>query len=319
MKIYTSKTKLPSLSDYNKYLKKIWKSNWLTNDGKLVQKLEKKLEEYWGVKNVVCVDHGTSAISIALKALNVKELYLSPNSFVATASAPLWLGIKLHFVDFGEHYGSPALVTHAYGVPDLVDARPVIYDASHAFTTKVNGKSILSYGDISIISFHATKIFHSVEGGAIVTNSDALAKKARWMRNFGFKTPTSFYGAGINAKMSEFHAAMGLAMLPLVGKIRKRYDQIIKRYNTAFGYEESGSTFYPIWYETEKDLLRAVKLFNKNNIYPRRYFYPSLNTVFGGKCPASESMAKRVLCLPLYYDLTDRDVDRIIKITKQTL
>lgn len=317
--IYISRTFLPPLNKYNKYLKKIWKSNWLTNNGELVQELERKLQKYWGVKHVVCVDHGTSALMIALKALDIKEVYLSPYSFIATASAPSWLGIKLNFVDLREEYKSPALVTHLYGAPHLVNVRPIIYDASHAFTTKVDGKSILSFGDASVISFNAVKIFQTIEGGAVVTNDDEIAQKASWMRNFGFKTRYSFYGTGVNCKMNEFQAAMGLCALPLIKKMRRRYDQIITKYNEVFGNNYDQLTYYPIFYNPERKLLEAIKMFEKENIHPRRYFYPPLNKIFGGKsCPQVEYLMKRVLCLPLYYELTDKEQDKVIRVTKRT-
>ncbi len=319
--ITVSRPYLPPRKEYNKYLKKIWKSHWLTNDGELVRELERKLQEYWGVKNVVCVDHGTSAIMLALKALDIKkEIYVSPFNFVATVGAPVWLGIRPKFVDEGEEWNSPALVTHVYGTPHIIMANPVIYDASHAFTTKYEGKYIVNYGDATAISFHAVKIFQTVEGGAVVTNNDKVAEKVRWMRNHGFKTRYSFYGTGINCKMSEFHAAMGLCVLPLVDKMRKRYDQIIERYDKALNLHHEQVTYYPIWYESEAKLLKAIEYFEKEDIFPRRYFYPPLNKVFGGKdCPKVEDSMSRVLCLPLYYELKDREVDQIIKITSETL
>lgn len=321
--ISVSRTHLPPLKEYNKYLKRIWKTNWLTNDGELVRELEEKLKEYWGARNVVCVDHGTTAIMLALKALDIKdEIYTSPYSFIATVEAPVWLGIKPRFVDYDELYGSPALITHTYGRPQIINVSPVIYDASHAFTTKYKDKYIVNYGDISAISFHAVKIFQTVEGGAVITNNDELAEKVRWMRNHGFKTRYSLHGTGINAKMSEFHAAMGLCMLPLVDRMRKRYDQIIKKYNEGFDLsfpDPQDLTYYPIWYESEKKLLSAIEIFEKKGIFPRRYFYPPLNKVFGGKsCPKVEASMSRVLCLPLYYDLKDEEVEKIIKIAKET-
>ena len=315
--IYISKTNLPSLTEYNKFLKRIWKSNWVTNDGQLVQELERKLREYWGVKHVICVANGTLAIEIALKALDIKkEIYLSPLSFVATASAPLWLGIKPRFIDLDEEYKSPALVTHVYGALNPTKARPVIYDASHVFPIK----EAFSLGGISIVSFHATKLFHTIEGGAIVTNNDGLAEKARWLRNFGFKTQYSFYGVGINAKMNELEAAMGLCLLPKVDKVFKKYTGLIKRYDDALGVRTIGKTYYPFLYETEKALEKAKRLFEENQVYPRRYFYPPLNKVFGGRrCPQAEDFSRRVLCLPLFYDLTNKEQDRIIKIAQKTL
>jgi dTDP-4-amino-4,6-dideoxygalactose transaminase len=319
--ISVSRTYLPDLKEYNKYLERIWKSNWLTNDGELVRELENKLQDYWGVKNVVCVDHGTSAIMLALKALDIKDkIYTSPFSFVATVEAPVWLGIKPEFVDLNEEYQGPALVTHVYGIPHITNVSPVIYDASHAFTTTYEGKSILNYGDVSAISFHAVKIFQTVEGGAVVTNNDEIAEKARWLRNHGFKTRYSFYGTGINCKMSEFHAAMGLCSLKLVPQMRKRYDEIIDKYNKALGYKYEQVTYYPIWYDSEAKLIRAIEDFEKNGIFVRRYFYPPLNLVFGGKsCPKAEDAMSRVICLPLYHELKDGEVDSIIKIAKETL
>ncbi len=319
--LYVSKTRLPPLSKYNKYLKVLWKSRYLTNNGIFVQELENRLKKYWKVKHVICVSSGTSATEIALKAMGIKkEIYVSPFSYVSTVSVPLWLGIKPLFVDIGEKYKGPAFVTHTYGLPHFTNVHPVLYDASHAFCVKVNGKSILSYGDCSIVSFHATKIFHSVEGGAIVTNSDDIAEKSRWMRNFGHDGQYKYFGVGINAKMSEFHAVMGLCSLDTIDQTEKRYDEIINMYNDKLsGYGENLS-YYPFFYSTEKVLLKAIKIFEENHIYPRRYFYPALNTIFNGKkCPVAEDLSSRVLCLPLYYELTNADVQRVIKVTLQTL
>jgi len=324
--INVSRPYLPPLREYNKYLKKIWKSHWLTNGGELVKKLEEKLKEYWGAKNVVCVNNGTSALMLAIKALDIKkEVYVSPFGFVTTAGVPVWMGIKPKFVDLDEEYGSPAIITHNYGIPSQRFADTVIYDASHAFTTKIGDYSIVNEGDISIVSFHAVKIFHTIEGGAIVTKSDKLADKIRWMRNHGYKTNYSFNGAGINCKMNEFQAAMGLCNLKTIDKVRQRYTEIINKYDEALcdDEEELASdyfTYYPFFFENERKLLKAISLLEKENIYPRRYFYPPLNTVFGGKkCPLAENLSKKVLCLPLYYELKDKEIDKIIKIVQAAL
>lgn len=319
--IYVSRTRLPKLRDYNKYLKRIWKSNWLTNNGELVQELEKKLKKYWGVKHVICVSSGTSALMIASKILNLKKVYTSPYSFIATVGSMVWSGVKPIFIDDEEEYKSPALVTHVYGMPQSTNAKPVIYDASHAFAVKRNGESILNWGDMSIISFHAVKIFQTVEGGAIVTNNDEYAEKARWMRNHGYKDLYSFHGAGMNAKMSEFHAAMGLCALKMIPSTLKKYKHLIKRYNRALEYDwDTDITYYPIYYSSERELLKAIEKFEENGIYPRRYFYPPLNWVFGGKeCPFAEDLMSRVLALPLYYSLTNKEQDKVIKIAKETL
>jgi dTDP-4-amino-4,6-dideoxygalactose transaminase len=316
-KIYVSRTRLPTLKRYNHYLKKIWKSNWLTNNGELVQELEKKLSKRFGVKNVVCVSSGTSALMIALKAMGIKEIYVSPYSFIATVSAPVWMGIKVNFQDSFEFPKSPALVTHVYGIPQIYGGiHPIIYDASHAFATKVEGKSVLSYGDCSIISFHAVKIFQTIEGGALVTNNDILADKARWMRNYGFKTQYSFQGVGVNFKMNEFEAAMGLCSLETVDDTVKIYRKLIKYYDDRLGiYHEPSNTYYPVLLGSEYSVLEAIKEFEKHGIYVRRYFYPPLNKVFKGKpCPQAENNMKRVLCLPLYYSLTQKEQDKIINI-----
>lgn len=321
--ISVSRTNLPSLRQYNYFLKRIWRSNWLTNNGELVQELERKLEQRFNVKHVVCTANGTSALQIAIRALGLKgNFYTSPYSFIATVSAPVWEGLKPIFVDLNEEYTKgPVISTHVYGIPNIINkVSPIIYDASHAFIVKYKGKSILSYGDVSIISFHAAKIFQTVEGGAVVTNNDEIAQKARWMRNYGFKTRYSFWGTGINAKMSEFHAAMGLCMLTYIDKMIKRYNKILNIYNNHLGYDYHDVIYYPIYYSSEQKMKKAIKEFEKHDIYPRRYFYPPLNKVFGGKkCPVAEKKSRTVLCLPLYYELTPKQISLVIKIAKKTL
>ena len=319
--IYISRTLLPSIQEYRKYLKRIWKANWLTNNGQLVQELEEKLKEYWGVKNVVCVSSGTSAITVAMKAMELEEIHMSPNSFVATASAPDFINVKPIFYDVDEEPKGTALVTHLYGMPNVIDHKPVIYDASHAFTTKYKGESVLKQGDMSVISFNAVKIFQTVEGGAVVTENDELADRARWIRNHGVdpKDRYNVLGTGVNFKMSEFHAAMGLSVLPLVDKMRKRYDEIIEMYNEALGYDYEQLTYYPVYYDSYEDVDKAIKVFEENGVFPRRYFYPPLNKVFGGKsCPIAEDIMSRVLCIPLYYALTNREVKKVINLVKET-
>jgi dTDP-4-amino-4,6-dideoxygalactose transaminase len=292
----------------------------LTNNGELVQELEKKLQEYWKVKNVVCVSNGTMALLLAAKAMGLKKVYTSPYSYIATVGAMAFQGVKPIFIDFFEKSKGPVLATHVYGIPNMVDNKTVLYDASHAFAVKVKGKSILSYGTASAISFHAVKIFQSVEGGAVVTNNDKIANKVRLMRNFGMVDRYSFNGVGINAKMSEFHAAMGLCSLKYIDRVIKKYALLIDRYNKALGFDLKDVTYYPLFYPTEKRLLQAIKKFEANDIYTRRYFYPPLNKVFHGKrCPVAEDLMSRVLCLPLYYDLTKKQQDLVIKVARETL
>lgn len=318
--LYISRTRLPSLAKYNKYLRKIWKSNWLTNNGELVQTLEKRLEKHLKVKNVVCVSSGTMALMLALKILGWRKVYVSPYNFIATVAAPVWMGLDVKFMDIHEKQ-TPAIITHLYGFPDLINKKPVIYDASHAFSTKIGSNSIMSYGDCSIISFHAVKTFQTIEGGALVTENDELADKARSMRNYGFVDHYTFDGVGINGKMNEFEAAMGLCSLDMVKSTMKRYQEIITKYNNAFEYiYPDYLTYYPLYYDSEEKLRDAIELFEENKIHVRRYFYPPLNKVFEGKqCYTAEDFSNRVLCIPLYYALTDEDVDRIIKVAKKTL
>lgn len=320
--ISVSRTKLPPLKEYTQYLKVIWKSNWLTNNGELLIRLENRIKDYLGVKNVVCVSSGTTALITALKAMGItNKVYVSPNNYIATVSAPVFLGIKPIFVDDGENYGEPAIFTHLYGIPNIHEEhKNAIYDASHAFPIKYKGRSILSYGRVSIASLHAVKIMQSVEGGILVTEDDEIARKARLIRNFGLVDRYVIEGAGVNFKMSEFHAAMGLCSLNTIDRNLKRLNEISERYNKALGYTHKDVTYYPVWYKKEEDLIKALRLFEQNGIYPRRYFYPPLNKVFGGKdCPKTEDLMSRVLALPLYYDLKLSDQKRIIEIAKETL
>lgn len=317
--IYVSRTLLPSRLDYLNKISNIWNTRLLTNNGELVQELERKVADYLGVKYVVCVSSGTAATLIALKILGIKDyVYTSPNSYVSVASAPAFLGIKPVFQDADEQVKGPAIVTHLYGKPNIVKARPVIYDASHAFAFKYQGKYLASYGDVTIISTHAVKIFQSVEGGLVITKNKKLYEKAKLIRNFGQTQRYKFEEVGVNFKLSEFHAAMGILSLEMVNKIKNRLNQIAKKYNKALGYKHYNMTFYPIWYKSEVDLLEAIEMFEKNNIYPRRYFYPPLNKVFGGKdCPIYEDRMSRVLCLPFYYELEDKNIEKIINIASQ--
>ena len=317
--IHISKSFMPPLATYNKYLKGIWKTHILTSQsGEFVTQLERKLKKYWKVKNVVCVVNGTAAIQIVLRALDIKEIYTSPFSFIATCAAPAWLGIKLKFIDFDELYpeDKPVLSTHVYGIPEFVRGKPVIYDASHAFTTE----DIMNYGEASIISFSAVKVFQTGEGGAIVTNNNELAEKARIMRNYGLEDRYNATSLGTNAKMSELHAAMGLSVLPYVKKIRKKLDKIAEFYNKELGLDKPIGCllYYPLELLSERKVLRAIKEFESNGIFPRRYFYPPLNKVFGGKkCELAEDYMSRLLTIPYHYYLEQKDLERIVKIAKK--
>lgn len=352
--INVNKTYLPPAEEYQELLQRIWDNNQLTNNGPLVQELEDKLRDYLGVKHLFLVANGTVALQIAIKALALKgEVITSPFSFLATTTSLIWEGCEPVFADIQADSltidpaeiekritpnTSAILGVHVYGNPCEVEKiraisekyrLPVIYDAAHAFGVKYGGKSVLSHGDISTLSFHATKVFHTVEGGAVITNSDDLAHRISYMRNFGQEGPEKFWGVGINAKNSEFHAAMGLCVLPRIDGIISRRRRISEIYDGMFLDEpnisrplmredaERNYIFYPVILPSEEALLDLQARLSAQDIFTRRYFYPSLNSldyVSRQEAPISENISKRILCLPLYYDLSDDDVMRIANI-----
>ena len=350
MPINVTQSYLPPLEEYVKYLTGIWERVYLTNAGPLVLELEQRLKDELGVKHLFFVNNGTIALQIAIKALDLKgEVLTTPFSYVATTSSLVWEGCTPVFVDIDPHTLciAPTLLeaaitpqtvgimaTHVYGNPcDLEQIEAIakrhnlkiIYDAAHAYGITYKGSSVLNYGDISTLSFHATKLFHTGEGGAIVTNDDELAHRIAYMRNFGHNGPEAFWGVGVNGKSSELHAAMGLCVLPkvpeLIAKRRtlsERYDALLDgsicvrpviHPHTVYNY-----SYHPIVLPSEEVLLRVRDKLNANDITPRRYFYPSLNTlnyVLPQSAPVSEDVSRRVLCLPLYYDLEVSQVELI--------
>lgn len=352
--IPVSKPYLPEQAIYNSYLDGIWKRQWLTNNGPLVQELEEKLKEYLGVRHLIYVNNGTIALQIALKALAIQgEIITTPFSYVATTNSILWEGCKPVFADIKtsdynidpekiEPLITPAtvgiLATHVYGNPCDVDAieqialrhnLKVIYDGAHAFGALYKDRQVLSYGDIATCSFHATKIFHTVEGGAIVTNNDELAQKMTLYRQFGHIGDKHF-SIGINGKNSEFHAAMGLCLLPMMEAFINRRKTIVAQYDfllkdlplkkpqalekVAYNY-----SYYPIVMDSEEKLEKIKTLLQQHEIVSRRYFYPSLNHLpqySGESCPVSESVSVRVLALPLYYELAADEVILICDLIK---
>ena len=351
--IFVTKPFLPPYEEYEEYLKEIWKRNWLTNNGPLVNQFELKLKEYLDVPHLLYVTNGTIALQIAIKALELKgEIITTPFSYVATTSSIVWEGLQPVFVDIDantfnidptkiEEAISPRtsaiLATHVFGNPCDIEAiqkiadkhhLKVIYDAAHCFGTTYKGKSVYSYGDISTASFHATKLFHTVEGGAVITSSPDLLKRMSCMRNFGHSSPTGFDEVGINGKNSELHAAMGLVNLKYVDALlakRKElsnyYDQQLKTFrHTAIKINpeaEFNCAYYPVIFDTEGQLVKSIEMLNGHWIYPRRYFYPSLNTIsYTGKrsMPVSESISKRILCLPSYFELEKSDIDFIVRL-----
>jgi len=356
--INVTKTYLPPLDKYKNYLEKIWGNSWVTNRGPLVHELEQKLKEYLGIKNILFVSNGTIALQIAIKALDLEgEIITTPFSYVATTTSILWENCKPVFVDIEDKTfcidsskiesaisskTSAILVTHVYGYPcdvekikQIADKHniKVIYDAAHAFGTKYKGSSILNYGDISTLSFHATKLFHTIEGGGIVVNgNDELVKKVFLYHAFGHMDE-DYFTVGINAKNCEFHAAMGLCNLPEVDTtidLRKEIALLYDEHLLPLGLKrpvlndkvEYNYAYYPIVFPNEALLLKIKNKLEENNINTRRYFYPSLNTLNyldGSVCRVSEDISKRVLCLPFYHELNKSDVNSICKIIKTAL
>jgi len=359
--INVTKPYLPPIEDYVNYLQGIWERNHLTNHGPLVNELEEKLKEYLGVKHFFFVNNGTIALQIAIKALELEgEIITTPFSYVATTSSLVWEHCKPIFVDINNNdctidankieeaitaETKGILATHVYGLPCNVEKieniakkhkLKVIYDAAHAFGVKYKNKGIVNYGDISTLSFHATKLFHTVEGGGIATNDDQLAHRISYMRNFGHKGQEDFWGLGINGKNCEFHAAMGLCILPKIKEIitnRKHLSELYTTYltqsNLPILFPKTTEdllynyAYYPVLFEDEHQLLSVRDSLNAHRIYPRRYFYPSLHHLpyvqQGREMPVSESISKRVLCLPLYHSLVNQEVIHICEIIAKKL
>ena len=356
--ILVTQTYLPEQEKYFNYLKEIWKKGWITNNGPMVLNLEDKLKQYLNVQNFIYCNNGTIALQIALKALNItKEVITTPFSYVATTNTILWENCKPVFVDINnddfnidvkliEKYitekTEAILATHVFGNPcNVLQIEQlakkynlkVIYDAAHAFGVKYKKKSLLAYGDISTCSFHATKIFHTVEGGSIVCESEEVYKKVYLMRQFGHINDDYFI-AGINGKSSEFHAAMGLCVLEDMNKIIERRKQVTEFYNSHLNFAElkkplplTGTiynyAYYCVVFKTEKILLKVMAALKEKNVVPRRYFYPSLNTLPFIKenfvCPISEDISKRILCLPLSTYLTTGELQLITDVVNKSL
>ena len=354
--INVTKPFLPPQEEYIDFLNGIWSRNWLTNNGPLVRELELKLKEYLGVPEMLYLNNGTIAIQIAIKALSLKgEIITTPFSYVATTSSIVWEGCRPVFVDIDANTFNidPAkieaaitpettgiLATHVFGNPCDIDAiqeiatkhnLKVIYDAAHCFGTEYKGRSIYHYGDISTTSFHATKLFHTIEGGGVFTSDLELLKRMSYYRNFGHKTPEEFEMVGINAKNSEFHAAMGLSVLPHMSSILERRKKVSQLYSSLLKDNEirtqkitSNSSYnysyYPIVVDSQEVMLDVVNALNKKDIFPRRYFFPSLDTlnyVEGQHCPISRDLSSRIICLPLFYDLKESEAEYVAKIINE--
>lgn len=356
--INVTKTFLPEQEEYNAILKRAWDAGWITNRGVLVKELEDKLKAYLGVSNVIAMTNGTLSLQIAIKALGLKgDIITTPFSYVATTSSIVWEGCTPIFVDIHPEYltidetkieaaitskTSAILATHVFGNPCHVEAidviaekyqLKVIYDAAHCFGVTYKGQSIFNYGDVSTCSFHATKLFHTGEGGALFTKSKTLYKALFSHHNFGHQGQENFEGIGVNAKMSEPQAAMGLAVLPYMKTILKERKLMVDLYNELLTnttlntlklrkHTRWNYSYYPVIFESESQLLKVKQALEDQNIFPRRYFYPSLETLSYVRVkvlPQSTSTSKRILCLPLCHDLYHENILKIITIIKSSL
>lgn len=351
--IPVTKPFLPAEKEFKNYVKSIWERQWLTNNGPLVNAFEMKLKEYLGISHLLYVSNGTLALQVAIKALELSgDIITTPFSFVATTSAIVWQNCNPVFVDIdGETLNidpskieaaitpqtTGILATHVFGNPCDIDAigkiakkhgLKVIYDAAHCFGSKYRNKSVFQYGDISTTSFHATKLFHTIEGGGVFTTQPELLRKMALMRNFGFSGTDTFSEQGINAKNSEFHAAMGLCNLEHIDqllrqrkKLYQHYKQRLRTLNVQFqkidNEEEYNYAYFPVIFKSEEILKRTKEELELAQIYARRYFYPSLSSLPYVKrvdMPVCDSIAARILCLPLYHSLTFSDIDLICRL-----
>ena len=356
--INVTKTYLPDIDKYKSYIDKIYANGQLTNNGPMVQKLERRLEEYLGVNNVILVANGTLALDVAYRALGLTgDVITTPFSFVATTSSIVSNGLNPLFSDINPRtYNiNPDLIeekitsktsaivpVHVFGnaceVEDIQKIAErhnlkVIYDAAHAFDVKYKDQSVLNYGDISTLSFHATKLFHTIEGGALIIKDDELANKARGLINFGFNNIGEIVDLGVNAKMNEFEAAMGLCVLDdinlILEKRKAAYNNYYQALNDRVQLQEKNNNssnnyaYFPIVLDSERQLLSIVQKLNKMQIFPRRYFQLSLNKLNyveqGQICPVSEDISSRVLCLPLSHSIEEKDQNIIINTVLETL
>lgn len=356
--INVTQTFFPPLDEYQNQLERVWKNKWLTNRGELLQELEEKLKNHLSVSNIIIMNNGTIPIQIALKLLgNGGEIITTPFSYVATTAAIVWENCTPIFVDIHPEYltidetkieaaitdkTTCILATHVFGNPCNIEAiesiakkhnLKVIYDAAHCFGVQYKGKSIFEYGDVSTCSFHATKLFHTGEGGAIFCQDEQLRKKIYYSHNFGHNGPLDFYGLGINGKISELQAAMGLAVLPYMSEISNGRENVVNYYVNNLNFNVLSSlkirkntlwnfSYYPIIFEREEQMLEVQKELNLQSIFPRRYFYPSLsslNYVSEQSTPITDFIVHKILCLPLYPNLKQEELELITSIINSKL
>ena len=355
MSIYVTKSFMPPIEEYKKYIDNIYSNSILTNQGPCVLDLQQKMQSFLGVSNLHYLTNGTIALQLALSAMDIYdgEIITTPFSYVATLSSILWERCIPVFVDIEPDnftidvtkiedvitsktraimpvhvFGYACDVEKIHQIADKYNLK-IIYDGAHAFASKFKGKSLLSYGDITTCSFHATKLFHTIEGGACISRKKEISDRIKSIKNFG-SVDGKYKNVGINAKMTEINAAMGLANLKYIDDIigeRKRiyeiYDTQLEHIVARPRYSEDieyNYIYYPIILKNEIETLNVIKKLNENDINPRRYFYPSLNNLEylenRSKCPISDDISKRILSLPLYNGLEERDVLKICDIIK---
>lgn len=357
---------LPDLDEFHEMLKEIWKSKWITNNGNFHKQLEKELAEYLKVPYLSLFTNGTLPLITALQALHITgEVITTPYSFVATTHALWWNGIKPVFVDIDLATGNmdpekiEAAITprttaimpvHVYGKPCNTEAiqeiadkygLKIIYDAAHAFGVEVNGESLLNAGDMSTLSFHATKVYNTIEGGALVMHDEKMKKRIDYLKNFGFADEVTVVGPGINSKMDEIRAAYGLLNLHQVDAAIEARHRVAVKYRKELRNVEGISFFddmagvkhnysyFPIFVEAEKYGMTRDELYSKmkeQNVLGRRYFYPlistfstyrGLNSASPSNLPNAHKMANSVICLPMYHNLKESEIERVINIIRK--
>ena len=363
--IYVTQPFLPPLKEFIPYLEKIWDNKWLTNNGEFHRQLEKELSEYLGVKYISLFANGTLALITALQEMRITgEVITTPFSFVATTHSLWWNGIKPVFVDIEPEffnidpekieaaitpkttaimpvhvYGNPTNVKRIQEIADTYGLK-VIYDACHAFGVKTKDQSILNFGDMSILSFHATKVYTTFEGGAIICHDEKTKKRIDYLKNFGFAGETKVVAPGINAKMNEFQAALGLLQLKYADHVRNKRKEIAEYYRNnlknikGISYFEDikdvthNYAYFPILIDKEKYKMTRDEIYQKlkdNAILTRRYFYPLISnfTSYSGlpsaninNLPVANQVAEEVLCLPIYPNLDFKVTNKIINIIK---
>lgn len=356
---------LPDLKEFEKMLEDIWQRKWLTNNGHYHQEFEKAISNYLGVPYLSLFTNGTLPLITALQAMRITgEVITTPYSFVATTHSLWWNNIKPVFVDVDEEtgnidpekieaaitpkttaimpvhvYGTPCNITRIQEIADIYGLK-IIYDAAHAFGVSINGKSILEAGDMSTLSFHATKVFNTVEGGALICRDEATKRRIDYLKNFGFADEVTVVAPGINSKMDELRAAYGLLNLKQVDNAIEKRKHIANLYRDSLkningirflsdieGVRHNYS-YFPIFISEKEYGITRDDLYNKlkqNNILARRYFYPLISNfpVYRGlesskpsNLPIATKLANQVLCLPIYADLSDEDVERIIGLVR---